>query len=271
MVRKNQSDLPEASPKNMLIAGLLIAVILLLLFVGLRGTNPCTRQFPPESNDWCTKEGYYIGALDSIFYNTMEGGWTETYKDIALITINETYNFDDPPVEAYGELYLFNSYAWEFTDYLQFPFPYLSEYNTPLVPLTYNDYSVTEDLMFMSLLNVITNFEGNATVLNFTISHAEQYVTMTQECDTPVNFFNPDTDFITEGYFYGVEYTMDVWIDYPPNETIYLKLQIVAECNSGIPLFQSLILSTYLAGFGCVTCSIFSLKTIATSFALIEV
>jgi hypothetical protein len=256
---------------NIKVATVIIIAILLTAGICLLSMFICENHFPPESDQWCTDEGeYYIGALDTIFYNTIEGGWTETYKDLALITINETYHVEAGYWVA-GELYLFDNYEWVFTDYLQFPIEYINESNTPLVPLTCNDYGVTEELMFMSLVNVIANFEGNATVINFTISHTEQYVTMTQECDTPVNFFDPATAFITVGYFYGVEYTMECWIDFPPNQAIYLKMQIVSECHSGIPLFQSLILTTYVNGFGCTFCSIFSLKTIATSVLLIEV
>ena len=255
----------------MLIAGLLIAVILLLFFAFLRGGNPCTRQFPPESNSWCTDEGeYYIGALDQIFYSAeMDGGWTETYKDIVKITIDDAYNIDDPPCEVFGSLYFWDD-MWDYYAELHFPFDDIDGYEAPLVPLTYNDYSMTEDLLFESLVNAIAHFEGDATILNFSISHAEQYVTMTQEADTPLPFLN-ETDVITVGYFYGIDYVMEVWIDYPPSETLYLRLEIVSECNSGIPLFQSLIFSTYYNGIGCVACTIFSLKTIATSFALIEV
>jgi hypothetical protein len=271
--RSERSDNSEGTIKNAIIVGLVIALFMLSLFAVIR-PPACNQNFPAERMDWCTEEGYYIGALDEIFYSAEimkeDGhGYTEAYKDIVMITIDYTYNFDDPPVEVYGSLYFWND-MWDYESELYFPFHYFDYYAAPLVPVTYNDYSVTEDLLFESLANAIENFEGNATVINFTISHNERLVTMTQEADTPLPFLE-NTDIITVGYFYGVDYVMEVWVDYPPMETIYLRLEVVSECNSGIPLFQSLIFTTYVTGLGCVACSIFSLKTIATSFALTEV
>jgi hypothetical protein len=196
----------------MLIAGLTIAVILLLLFVGIRGVTPCTQQFPPESNSWCAEEGtYYIAALDEIFMDNES--YIDTNKEIVLITIEETYNVDDPPCEVYGSIVFWAGTDWGEGSYLQFPFEYYGEGYAPLIPCTYNDYSVTEDLIFESLLNIIEYSEGDYEVINFSISSVERYVTMTVECHDSLPFYYPSLEFITEGYYYGVEYELEAWLD----------------------------------------------------------
>lgn len=271
LAKKERPERPEPNLKNMLIVGLTIAVILLLLFVGIRGVNPCTRDFPPEANSWCAEEGtYYIAALDEIL---MDGeGYVETYKQIALITIDSTYNATDPPVEVFGNMVFWAGYEWDDEPmFLQFPLEYLGEGFAPVIPCTYNDYGVTEDLLFESLLNAVEYSEGDYEVLNFSISSVERYVTMTVECHESLPFYNTTSEFITEGYFYGVEYELEAYLDYNSTATIYLEIQVVSECNSGIPLFQSYIFATWMDGYGWIATSIFSLKTIATSVALIEV
>jgi len=253
--------------KNRSIALLCAIIIGLLLFLCLRPLGSCTQQFPAEKRQWCTDEGeYYFGALDIILVT--EG--VTSMKSIVAITINSTYNYDDPPIEVYGELYFWDD-LWEYWGDLHFPTDSFSGVDPPLIPITYNDYSDTEDLMFESFSNTIEYLGGNVSVINFTISSNEQYVTVTQECHEAMPFFNPASEYITEGYFYGVEYELEAWIDSPPNQTLYVKWQIVSECNSGIPLFQSLILSGFDINYGWIQCGCYSLKTIATSFALTEV
>jgi len=270
MVGKNQSDLPEPSLKNMLIAGLLIAVILLLFFAFLRGGNPCTQQFPPESNSWCAEEGtYYIAALDEIFMD--EEGYVETYKSIALITVEETYNFDDPPCEVYGDVVFWDGIDWGEGYSLNFPIYGYGEGYAPLIPCTYNDYSVTEDLILESLENIVEASESMYEVLNFSISSHERYVTMTVECHDSLPFYYPSLEFLVDGYYYGVEYELACWLDYNSTATIYLDIQVVSECNSGIPLFQSYVFATWVPVYGWIATSIFSLKTIVTSIELEEV
>lgn len=270
MVRKDQPDQPELSLKSILIVGLLVAVILLSFFVFLRGGNPCTRDFPPEANQWCAPEGtYYIAAMDEIF---LDGeGYIDTYKEIALITIESTYNYDDPPIEAYGSVVFWDSMDWGEGYWLNFPIYEYGEGYAPMIPCTYNDYSVTEDLIYESLLNIVEASEGNYEVLNFSVTSVERYVTMTVECHDSMPFYYPALEYLVNGYYYGVEYELECWLDYNSTATIYLKIQVVSECNSGISLFQSYIFATWVPIYGWIATSIFSLKTIVTSIELEEV
>jgi len=254
---------------NIKVAAVVIIAILLtagicMLFMFLSPPT-CTNHFPAEYDQFCADEGdYYICAIDSIF---SEEPMLNAYKTIGLVTINSTYGSDDPPIEVYGELYIWDD-GWGYWLDLLFPLDYFYGPYPPLIPCTYNDYEETENLLFTSLENIVANLEGSPTVLNFSISHREQFVTMTQECHAAMEFYNGE--YIVDAYYYGVEYVLEAYIDYPPDDTIYLKLEIVSECNSGIPLLQSAIFVEY-TGSAVNFYGIISAKTIATSVTLSEV
>jgi hypothetical protein len=257
--------MPGNESNSKVYLSILAALLLISLIVVAFYPRQTCATFPTERDGFCADDGdYYICAIDSILsYEPM----LNTYKTIGLVTINETYDSNDPPIEVYGELYIWND-GWEYWLNLIFPLDYFYGPYPPLVPCTYNNYEETEDLLYTSLENIVANLEGSPTLLNFSISHHEQFVTMTQECHPANEFYNGE--YIVDAYYCGVEYILEAYIDYPPNDTIYFKAEIVSECNSGIPLLQSYILVEY-TNSAVSFYGIISAKTIATSIALLEV
>jgi hypothetical protein len=258
--------LNKTNERNWKIVSITLLVIsLCLLFFYVSSLFTQSGNFPSEKNQWCSEENdYYIVTIDGMFRDIE--GCVETTKELGLISLEEIYDYDDPPIEVYANLYIWEYTEWIFESYIDFPAYFYGEGYIPIIPLTYNDYSITEDLIYESLENTIEYLEDYE-VLNFSISHKEQMVTMTKECHESMTFYNSSNEYIVEGYYYGVQYELECYlINETSNYIIYIDIQVISECNSGIPLFQSMILATYHNGW--IYSTVFGLKTIVTSIEL---
>jgi len=237
-----------------IIAILLTAGICMLYTVLCPPT--CTNRFPAESDQWCST-GYWIAALD--YYENVEG-W-EYGKQITLVNITDTNGGMHP--NATAMLSYWNVTDWAEIGSISLPLPddEILPRNS-IIPLCYNDYSIMEDILFVSLSNILLEYDGE--MINFSISSQEQYITCVQEIYPTMNWYNGE--YIVDGYYCGIVYTMEAYFS-SGGATFYLKLEVAADCATGIPLYESFLF--VIVDMGAT--ALIRLNTVATSVALTSV
>ena len=218
----------------------------------------CTNHFPVESNQWCSSKGdYWIAALD--YYDNVEG-W-EYGKQITLVNITDMNGGAHPNLTA--TLSYWNVTDWAEIGDIPFPLPNDEIYpRNSIIPLCYNDYSVMEDLLFVSLGNILLEYDGE--MINFSISSHEQYITCVQEIYPTMDWYNGE--YIIDGYYYGIVYIMEAYFT-GGGFTFYLKLEVAADCATGIPLYESFTFVIVTLG----ATALIRLNTVATSVTLVPV
>jgi hypothetical protein len=264
----------KSSPNTIAVIALIIGLGLLLVITIQPASLVQCGNFPAEKDGWCAEDGtYYITAMD--YYELGGGRYDENWdygKEIVLIYINSSQYVGEPFItDTYvnGSLFQWED-GWSFEVNLSFPISEFYIGASIVVPIAYNNYAVMLAMMISSLVTLVNLTE--AIILNMTVSCHERYVTVIQEMTPPMPWYNTTgvPEYIVNGYYYGVEYEIQTYLDVGFATTAYFQQQLVAECNTGIPLYQGMVMGVYSGGI-CQFCIGYNMKTMATSVTLQEV
>lgn len=231
--------------------------------------------FPAQQNQWCTSAGeHYIWIMD--FH---ESG-NETDKEIMKTYINETNNGDTtyPINETLTNVFATN-YIWTNTSMTEWEWQWDWYNRLPLngsigadllffiIPLFYNNYMMNL-YMINDSITYIVDGHVNEEMINTSMSYEETIMTMTVETTENMPYYNGE--YIVDDTYLVVKYEFEFWsYDSIAVEYYHGRTQHIVECNTGIPLMQSLIFE-FIDASGIDTL-IFGTKTISSSVVLPQI
>lgn len=228
---------------------------------------------PAQKNQWCTNESeHYLFIWEWMSYS--DSSFTEKYISLmdleeirnnvsAIDNKNETY--------AYGQNYVWDDVGeyWEDNGTARIvdnnSFSYVDQF---LIPLGYNNYTVMMDKIIEQQLWYWNDSVGDIVEI-FNYSYDEVISYTSKEINQYLPYYSNEN--MLDGFYLATRYQFYFEINNTVSgEYTQVEGDYLFECNTGIPLHQSLIFIFWASGKGTGTPFDFTMnaKTVATSIKL---